>query len=142
MYGFGMGALTSVQTGQVRTMAQQVLLEMYNLVPSDSMRAQRITLPASVASWLAVQYANQVQRSANSVPTKEEIRGDNRLHQIVKYTAPASSLKGGGGGGILATGGNWGLTGQLIRGVPNYLLYGGAAVLGLLAFKKFGHRKK
>lgn len=142
MYGLGeMGALTSVQAGQVRQLAQQVLLETYNLVPSDAMRAQRITQPASVASWLAVQYANQVMRAASTVPSKEEIRADNRLHMVVKYTAPQSTLRSGGGGGGFGAGGKWSLTGELVSGLPNYLLYGGGALLGYLAWRKYGKKR-
>ncbi len=35
----------------------------------------------------------------------------------------------------------WGIQDQLISGVPNYLLYGGTALLGYLVFFKKGRKK-
>lgn len=46
--------------------------------------------------------------------------------------SPYAILDSGGGSG-------WGLKDQLISGVPNYLLYGGASLLGYLVF--FGKKK-
>lgn len=133
----GFGKLTSNQAGEIRRTVTGVLIQAYDLRPSQQMLAQKITLPSSIATAIATQYANLVQ-AGDSYPTPAAIASDPRLAALVKQMAPGSKSKGG-----LSFLTNLLPAKDVIPGIPNWMLAAGGAVLvGAVVFKKMRKGKK
>jgi len=63
------------------------------------------------------------------------VPAETNIAAMERWLAKQPAAKKGGGGG------SYGLTAQMIKGVPNYLLYGAAAVVGVLVVAKVRGRK-
>ncbi len=80
-----------------------------------------------VVSKIAEAYVKGARARLPGVISSKQIQADPEFIALVG--------KGGAGGG-------WGIQDQLIDGVPNYFLYGGAALLGYLVMYGKKKRKK
>lgn len=120
MIGAFMGQIKGSDYAAHRKNAETALILNYSLVPTEAMLAQKITLPTSVASWVAAKYATATMSKLNRPMSVDEIAADPLLEQILGKEAPASKRMGGSGGKFKASD----LAGPLVGAAVGYFLFG------------------